>query len=183
MKKAVIILLVVFIATTVHAQRYIPGMSGVNVTLGISEELGLWGGVDYSVYTKKKNRWVFGVEYLQNSYEYSSGTKIPLSQLSLETGYYVKFLSDASKTFFLSVGASAMAGYETINWGKKLLPDGATIMNADHFLYGAALTMEAEYYLSDQHVLLFNLRERALGGSTVGAMHTQVGIGLKFILE
>jgi hypothetical protein len=182
-KLAVVIPLVFFVATTAYAQRYIPGMSGVNVTLGITEDLGLWGSVDYSIYTKKKNRWVFGGEYLQKSYTYSATTNIPLSQFTVEGGYYLQFISDASKTFFLSVGLSAMAGYETINFGKKLLPDGAKLLNGDSPLYGSAFTLEVEYYLSDQHVLLLNVRERMLGGSTVSALHTQVGLGIKFILE
>ena len=62
--------------------------------------------------------------------------------------------------FFLSLGASAMGGYETINWNNKLLPDGATINNSDTFIYGGALTFELETYLSDSFTLLLNIRER-----------------------
>ena len=40
--------------------------------------------------------------------------------------FFCNLLSDGSKTFFLSAGISALAGYETVNSGKKLLFDGST---------------------------------------------------------
>ena len=32
----------------------------------------------------------------------------------------------------------ALAGYETVNWGKTLLSDGATLHNSDAFIYGGS---------------------------------------------
>lgn len=87
------------------------------------------------------------------------------------------------KTFFLSLGLSALAGYETSNQGDKLLPDGATLLDKDCFIYGGALTLELETYLTDRVVLLVNARERMLFGSDIGKFHTQVGMGLKFIIN
>jgi hypothetical protein len=95
----------------------------------------------------------------------------------------LKFLSDWHKTFFLSAGASALAGYETVNWDDKLLPDGATVNNRDVFLYGGALTLEAEIYITDRIVLLANVRERLLAGSSAGKFNTQSGIGIKYIIN
>jgi hypothetical protein len=92
-------------------------------------------------------------------------------------------LSDNRKVFFLSIGASGMAGYETINWGEKLLPDGATITNTDAFLWGAALTLETEIYLSDRVVIICNVRERLLSGSSIGKLNTRFGLGIKFIIN
>jgi hypothetical protein len=85
--------------------------------------------------------------------------------------------------FFLSLGASAMGDYETINWNNKLLPDGATINNSDTFLYGGALTFELETYLSDRFVLILNIRERLLIGSSIGKFNTQTGLGIKFTIN
>ena len=104
-------------------------------------------------------------------------------QFTAEGGYYLKFLSDRRKTFFLSLGLSALAGYETSNRGDKLLPDGATLLDKDCFIYGGALTLELETYLTDRVVLLINARERMLFGSDIGKFHTQVGMGLKFIIN
>lgn len=169
-----------------HAQRYLPGQKGLQITasavdgfiLEKGDKQAFSGGIALSTYTKNGNRWVFGGEYLQKSHLYKTDL-IPTAQFTLEGGYYYKFLSDPSKTFFLSIGASAMAGYETVNWGESLLFDGSTITDDDNFLYGGAVTFEIETYLSDQIVLLLNIRERILGGSSINMFHTQVGVGLK----
>ena len=83
------------------------------------------------------------------------------------------------------MGLSALAGYETSNRGDKLLPDGATLLDKDCFIYGGALTLELELeaYLTDRVALLLNAMERALFGSDIGKFHTQVGMGLKFIIN
>ena len=173
-----------------QAQRYLPGQKGVQVTGGFVDGFNLknqdgqafFGGIAFSTYTKNGNRWVFGAEYLQKRHEYKN-ILIPVSQITAEGGYYYKFLSDPSKTVFFSIGASAMAGYETINWGKELLFDGATITTEDNFLYGGAVSFEIETYLTDKLVLLLNVRERILLGSDINKFHTQVGVGIKFIIN
>lgn len=73
-----------------------------------------------SGYTKKANRWVVGAEYLLTNYDYRDAS-VPHTQFTAEGGYYLKFLSDPTKTFFLAIGGSALAGYETVNWGQKAL--------------------------------------------------------------
>jgi hypothetical protein len=60
--------------------------------------------------TKRADRWVFGAEYLEKRYSYKN-ISIPQSQFTVDAGYYLKFLSDWRKTLFLSLGASAIAGY------------------------------------------------------------------------
>ena len=74
-----------------------------------------------------------------------------------------------------------MLGYESVNGGKRLLYDGATLDNAN-LIYGGAITLEAETYLSDRLVLLLRLRERILWGSASTHAHFQYGIGIKYIL-
>lgn len=173
-----------------QAQRYLPGQKGVQVTGGFVDGFkfknqdgqAFFGGIALSTYTKNGNRWVFGAEYLQKRHEYKN-ILIPVSQITAEGGYYYKFLSDPSKTVFFSVGASAMAGYETINWGKELLFDGTTITTEDNFLYGGAVSFEIETYLTDKLVLLLNARERILLGTDINKFHTQVGVGIKFIIN
>ncbi len=189
-KIALILVLSLVLIGQAQAQRYLPGQKGVQVTGGFVDGFNLknqdgqafFGGIALSTYTKNGNRWVFGAEYLQKRYEYKNSL-IPVSQITAEGGYYYKFLSDPSKTVFFSVGASAMAGYETINWGKELLFDGATITTEDNFLYGGAVNFEIETYLTDKLVLLLNVRERILLGSDINKFHTQVGVGIKFIIN
>lgn len=173
-----------------QAQRYLSGQKGIQVTGGFVDGFTLekkdgqafFGGLALSTYTKNGNRWVFGTEYMQKSHEYKD-ILIPVSQITAEGGYYLNFLSDRSKTLFFSVGLSAMAGYETINWGKELLFDGATITSEDNFLYGGAVSFEIETFLSDRFTLLINARERILFDSEINKFHTQVGIGFRVIIN
>ena len=173
-----------------YAQRYLPGQKGIQITggfvdgftLGKKDGQAFFGGVGLSTYAQNGNRWVFGTEYMQKNYQYKE-KYLPVSQITAEGGYYLKLLSDPTKTFFFSVGASAMAGYETVNWGKDLLFDGATISNGDNFLYGGAISFEMETFLSDRFALLLNIRERILFGSEINKFHTQVGVGVKVIIN
>ena len=169
-----------------HAQRYLPKMQGIELRGGLvdvfSNTNNFYGGVALSTYTKSQDRWVFGLEYLQKEYEYKT-IQIPKSQFTAEGGYYYMFLSDPSKTMFFSIGGSALMGYETSNWGDKLLYDGATLQSKDSFIYGGAITFEIETYLSDRVVLLLNVRERIMFGSSIGNFNTQIGLGLKFIIN
>jgi hypothetical protein len=173
------------IVSQAQAQRYLPKQQGLQMTIGTVNGTNAQDfhiGAAFSTYTKNKNRWIFGGEYLEKRFEYKD-LNIPQSQFTIEGGYYLNFLSDKSKTFFFSIGASFLAGYETINWDRKLLPDGATIENKDAFIYGGALTFETEIFLTDWLVLLVNVRERVLFGSSVGKFNTQFGTGLKFIIN
>ena len=173
-----------------RAQRYLPGMKGLQVTAGMADGVH-WNdntdfayhiGAAYSVYTKNANRWVIGGEYLHKKYDYKD-MRIPVEQFTAEGGYYYNFLSDAKKVVFFYAGASALAGYETVNWGGKTLYDGARLNNKDAFVYGCAATLEMELYLVDFIALTASLRERFLWGGSMGVCHTEYGIGVKFIIN
>ena len=188
MKKYIIVLLTVlcYAVPAIQAQRYLPCLCGMQVTAGgvnaLNFKKGSHLGVAFSQYTKRADRWVFGAEYLEKRHTYKD-LNIPQSQITIDAGYYLKFLSDSRKTFFLSIGASGMAGYETVNWNEKVLSDGATINNNDTFLFGGALTLEMEVYITDRLVLLANVRERFLTGSSVGKLNTQFGLGIKVVIN
>ena len=194
MKRAVffiVVALCLVMGGEAHAQRALKGMRGLELRGGMVDgfhtsdnrnELGYYFGIAMSTYAKNANKWVFGAEYLNRYYPYKDG-RIPMAQFTGEGGYYYKFLSDGSKTFFFSLGASALAGYETVNWGDKLLYDGSTIQNKDRFLYGGAITLEIETYLTDRVILLLTGRERILWGTSSGHFHTQFGIGLRFMIN
>lgn len=100
-----------------HAQRYLPGMKGLQVTAGMADGVHWNAGSDfayhigaaYSVYTKNANRWVIGGEYLHKKYDYKD-MQIPVEQFTAEGGYYLKFLSDRRKTFFFRWGCRLSPG-------------------------------------------------------------------------
>ena len=191
MRKCIVIIIASLALFTgqAHAQRCLPKMQGIEVRANMADGFNL-GGNDggyslsaaLSTYTKGGNKWVFGGEYLLKNKPYKE-EKIPVAQFTAEGGYYLKVLSDARKVLFVYAGASALAGYETVNWGDKVLYDGAMLHDKASFIYGGALTLDVEFYVADRVALLANLRERCLWGNSTGHFHTQFGVGVKFIIN
>lgn len=176
----VITMLLLVIPPVLRSQRYLPGLRGIQATSGIVDAArGYYVSAAWSRYNHKSGHWVLGGEYLSRQLT----DNIPLAQFTGEGGYFMRVLSDRRKVFFLSVGLSALCGYETVNWGGRDLPDGGLIRNEDRFVYGGAATLEAEAYLTDRWVLLLHIRERGLWGGTTGRFHNQIGLGLKFIMD
>lgn len=174
------------------AQRCLPGMSAVEIKAnmadgfytGKSRDCGYDFGVFYSIIKgDNANTWSFGGEYLQTYKPYGEKGRIPVAQFTGEAGYNLHILSDYSMTFHLYGGISALAGYETVNWGKKTLSDGSTLHDGDNFIYGGALNLQAEFYLSDKIVLTANVKGRFTFGSDVQIYHTTYGVGVKFVIE
>ena len=186
MKKLLMIGVLALTMGQASAQRCLPKMQGIEVNGAFVDGKPLSAafccGAALSTYTKNGCKWVFGGEYLQRECGYSD-TPIPVAQFTAEGGYYQKLLTDASKTLFIYGGASALAGYESVNWGERLLPDGATLQDRNAFIYGGALTLNIEVYLSDRLALTGNVRERCLWGNDTGHFHTQYGVGLKLIIN
>ena len=173
------------------AQRCLPKMRGIELRGGMADgfyshanrnDAGYYVGAAMASYTKGGNKWVFGGEYLQR-YNHYKEVRIPTAQFTAEGGFYYNFLSDARKIFFLCLGGSALAGYETVNWGDKVLFDGSRLTDKDAFIYGGAVSLEMEASLADRIALVVNIRGRCLWGGSTGRFHTQYGIGLKFIIN
>lgn len=193
MKRFILILVasLALFAGQANAQRCLQKMRGIELKAGMTDgfynhanrnETGYYFGVAMATYTKGGNKWVFGGEYLQRYNPYKD-TRVPMAQFTSEGGYYYNFLSDARKIFFLYIGGSVLAGYETVNWGDKVLFDGSRLMEKDAFIYGGAISLELESYITDRVALLLNVRERCLWGGSTGHFHTQFGIGIKFIIN
>jgi len=169
------------------AQRCLPKMQGIEMNGAFVDgkplSAAFSGGAALSTYTKNGSKWVYGGEYLQRNYGYGEDTAIPVAQFTAEGGYSQKLLTDARKTLFIYGGASALAGYESVNWDEKMLPDGARLQDRDAFIYGGALTLNIEVYLSDRLALTGSMRERCLWGNDTGHFHTQYGVGLKLMIN
>ena len=193
MKRCLLVLtaMLALFAGQAYAQRCLPKMKGVELRTGMTDgfyagtnraETGYYFGAALSTYTKGGNKWVFGGEYLLRNSPYKSDY-IPTAQFTMEGGYSYNFLSDARKIFFLYIGGSALAGYETMNCGDKSLPDGARLTGKDAFVYGGAVTLDLEIYVADRVALLANVRERCLWGGSSGHFRFQFGAGVKFIIN
>lgn len=171
------------------AQRTLPGMKSVEVKAsmvdgfytGISRNCGYSFGVYYSVFKgNNAHEWVFGGEYLQTYKHYGEKGRIPVADFTAEAGYNLHLISDYSQTFHLYAGISALAGYETVNWGESVLKDGATLNNGDAFIYGGAVNVQADFYLSDNFALGVNLKERFIFGNDTGHFRFSYGLTAKY---
>lgn len=190
MKRLLLLIALCLSLLPLAAQRYLPGQQGLQTTSGTIDGYGLmkhrnagfYFGAARSSYTLSKDRWEYGMEYLHRYYCYRH-TPIPVVQFTAGTGYYRQFLSNPGKDLFFSIGGLLMAGYETSNWGRKELADGATLLDRDCILYGGAVAFEVETFITDRVILLFNVKERLLFGSSVGKFHFQSGIGVKYIIR
>lgn len=61
--------------------------------------------------------------------------------------------------------------------------DGAAVTNGDSFIYGGGLTAAFDVYLTDRIIFLLQVKERALFGTDAGNFHTQIGLGIRFIIN
>jgi len=191
MRKAIMIIaaMLTLFGGRAMAQRCLPGMSAVEIKAdmadgfytGNSRNCGYSFGVFYSVYKGNANTWSFGGEYLQTYKPYGAKGRIPVAQFTGEIGYNLHLLSDYSQTFHLYGGVSALGGYETVNWGEKILPDGSTLHNGDAIIYGGAITLQVDFYLSDNFALGVNIKERFVFGNSTGHFRFSYGVQLKYV--
>lgn len=166
------------------AQRCLPGMSAVEIKAdmvdgfftGSSRDCGYNLGISYNKFVRNANTWSFGADYLQTYKPYGEKGRIPIAQFTGEVGYNLHVVSDYSQTFHLYGGVSALCGYETVNWGKSLLSDGATIKAKDSFIYGGAVTVKADFYLTDNFAIGAHIKERFIFGNKTGHFKFQYGI-------
>ena len=177
-----VVILWFLLATQAKAQRYIAGFEAVEFRAGIVEVSGVTANLGFSKYTSAKNRLLFDIDYLQRDYSYDA-MKISLRQFTVSAGKNYLLYSDHTKVFFASVGSNLLLGYELINDGNKLLPDGAIILSENKFIYGLTINFEMEYYFDDNKIIIGGVRQRAMLGSTVTPFHTQFFIGFKYIIN
>lgn len=174
-----------------RAQRNLPGGIALQAEAGMVDGLTLVGGDGRRSFyagaalqrtVRSGGRWSFALEYLHKDYRHGRQV-VPRSQFTVGAGYLVPLLRDRGRHIGLNAGAAAVLGYETINWGERLLYDGATLLSRAGMLYGAALWAELEGYLSDRVALFIQVRERALWGTDAGNFHTLLGVGIRITIN
>ena len=170
-----------------QAQRLIPKQRGVEVVGGVPLIKGekLFTGDNFGVgisltrYLKKENYTFVGVEYEQQNMPYRS-YNVKLKDALLQVGYMHPVLSDRGKNVFLYSGISALGGYEVLNKDKRLLPDGATLLDRSRFVYGGAVHGSVEVFLTDRVLFLVKAQGRFLFGTDVHRFRPAVSAGLRF---
>ncbi|MGF0098199.1 conjugal transfer protein TraO [Prevotella sp. SGI.027] len=170
-----------------HAQRLIPKQKGIEVMGSVPLVKGekffakdnFCVGVSLTRYLKRKNYSFVGVEYEQQNMTYRS-YDVKLKDALLQVGYMHPVLSDNGKNVFLYGGISALGGYEELNEDKTLLPDGATLLDRSHFVYGGAVHGSVEVFLTDRVLFLVRAQGRFIFGTDVHRFRPAVSVGLRF---
>ena len=170
-----------------NAQRLIPKQCGIEVLgsvplikgekLFTGDNFGI--GISLTRYLKRENYTFVGVEYEQQNMPYRS-YNVKLKDALLQVGYMHPVLSDRGKNVFLYGGISVLGGYEQLNEDKKLLPDGATLLDRSRFVYGGAVHGSVEVFLTDRVLFLVKAQGRFLFGTDVHRFRPAVSAGLRF---
>lgn len=170
-----------------QAQRLIPKQRGIEVVGSVPLIKGekLFTGDNFGVgislprYLKKENYTFVMAEYEQQNMPYRS-YNVKLKDALLQVGYMHPILSDNGKNVLLYGGISALGGYEQLNEDKKLLPDGATLLDRSRFVYGGAMHGSLEVFLTDRLLFLVKAQGRLLFGSDVHRFRPALSAGLRF---
>ena len=172
-----------------QAQRLIPKQKGIEVVgslpiikgekLFAKDNFGL--GLSLTRYLKRENYSFLTVEYEQQNMPYRS-YDVKLKEAFVHLGYMQPIVSDNGKNVLLYGGVSALGGYEEINDDKPFLPDGAKLLDRSRFVYGGALHLSIECFLSDNVLLLLKGQGRILFGTDVQHFRPAVSAGIRFNL-
>ena len=170
-----------------QAQRLIPKQRGIEVLGSVPLIKGekLFAGDNFGVgisltrYLKRENYTFASLEYEQQNMPYRS-YNIPMKDILLHLGYMQPILTDRGKNVLVYVGVSALCGYEELNRDKKLLPDGATLLDRSRFVYGGAVHSSVEVFLTDRVLFLVKMQGRLLFGTDVHSFRPAVSAGLRF---
>lgn len=172
-----------------QAQRLIPKQRGIEVVGSVPLIKGekLFTGDNFGVgislprYLKKENYTFVMAEYEQQNMPYRS-YNVKLKDALLQVGYMHPILSDKGKNVLLYGGISALGGYEQLNEDKKLLPDGATLLDRSRFVYGGAVHGSVEVFLTNRILFLVKVQGRFLFGTDVHRFRPALSAGFRFNL-
>ncbi len=170
-----------------QAQRLIPKQRGIEVVGSVPLIKGekLFTGDNFGMgaaltrYLGRKNYTFVMAEYEQQNMPYRSYS-VKLKDALLHLGYMHPVLSDRGKNVLLYGGISALGGYEQLNEDKRLLPDGATLLDRSRFVYGGAVHGSVEVFLTDRVLFLVKAQGRFLFGSDVHRFRPALSAGLRF---
>ena len=179
--------LVVGLPTAVQAQRLVPGQKGLEVSASVPivkgkslfkpDDFGLT--LSLSHYLKRGKYTFVSAGYEQQALSYRS-YQVPLRDYLLQMGYAHPLLSDKGKNVFFYLGTSAVAGYEDINKGEKLLPDGAKLLDGSRWVYGAGLHTSVELFLTDRIIVGGKAQLRYLFNSDIHRLRPTLSLGLRY---
>lgn len=187
MKKWMLLSLALMCMLSARAQRLIPSQKGMEVAISApiikgermfsSGQFGV--SVSLTKYMKRAGYGFLSLDYERQNIPYRT-YRIGISDALLHVGYMEPVLSDRRKNVMLYAGISALGGYEQVNEDRRLLPDGATLLDNSKWVYGGALHTSLECFLSDHLLLLLKLRTNLLFGSDLHLLRPAIAAGVRF---
>lgn len=171
------------------AQRLIPRQKGIEIAAGIPIIKGnkLFSSNNYEVsillsrYLKRENYTFMSIEYQTQDIPYRS-YNVAMQDILANIGYMHPLFSDKGKNVLAYIGMSAVCGYEQMNNGEKILPDGATLLDRSRFVYGPAVHFNIECFLSDNIILLLKSKGIMLFGTDLHRLRPSLSAGLRITI-
>jgi len=112
---------------------------------------------------------------------YTSGTtSIPYYSFTASYSYFLTVLSRNRRMQALSLGAGALAGYESVNNGNVNLSNIVSVDGDSKFIYGAVLTADLDVILTEHISLMVKTSEFYHVNSDFGKFTNYSGIGIRY---
>lgn len=155
---------------TASAQRLLPMQSGIEGVGGIVLQPSggkVFSSGDFSAqaayvqYFRATNYLSVGADYEQRHYDYKAW-RVPIQDVLLNVTYNHPLVSNLTKDFFLYAGAGVVAGYERVNNGEILFPNGATLLNRSRWVWGGTAQLSLEAFFCDWLVFVIRGQVRFL---------------------
>jgi hypothetical protein len=178
------------IGQPVSAQRLLPNQNGLEVMGGIifqprvsnpinSGDFSVEAG--YNHYFRVGNYLSVTADYEQRHYTYKEW-RIPIQDALLQVSYNHPLVMNRGRDVLLYAGIAALGGYEFVNNGETLMPNGATLQNQSRWVYGVSPMISLETYLHDRLVFVLRGEGRFLFNQQTYLIRPTIQAGLRVII-
>ena len=174
----------------VSAQRLLPNQNGLEVLGGIVFQPRVSNPInsgDFSVevgynhYFRVGNYLSVTADYEQRHYTYKEW-RIPIQDALLQVSYNHPLVMNRGRDILLYAGIAALGGYEFVNNGETIMPNGATLQNQSRWIYGISPMISLETYLYDRLVFVLRGEGRFLFNQQTYLIRPTVQAGLRIII-
>lgn len=175
---------------SVSAQRLLPNQNGLEVLGGIvfqprvsnpinSGDFSVEAG--YNHYFRVGNYLSVTADYEQRHYTYKEW-RIPIQDALLQVSYNHPLVMSRGRDILLYAGLAVLGGYEFVNNGEAIMPNGATLQNQSRWVYGVSPMISLETYLHDRLVFVLRGEGRFLFNQQTYLIRPTIQAGLRVII-
>ena len=135
----------------------------------------------YNHYFRVGNYLSVTADYEQRHYTYKEW-RIPIQDALLQVSYNHPLVMNRGRDFLLYAGIAVVGGYEFVNNGETIMPNGATLQNQSRWIYGVSPMVSFETYLCDRLVFVLRGEGRFLFNQQTYLIRPTVQAGLRIII-